>query len=260
MRVAPKSWHNEAWICSIEGHVAPTADVQRLSDADAALGVDLDDSTRLSRCLRCDLWVPVPLPRSSELPVLRDTGDPLPAPRRQRALEDAIIMRLIAIERGVHAVAFLLIAGAIALIWSHLRSVHRWSSSLVDQLSNGGHHTISSALSKISHLHSSTLLFLFIMAILYAAIEGIEAVGLWYERRWAEYLTVIATAGFLPLEIHELIAKVSVLRLGALVANVMIIVYLVVAKRLFGVRSGAPAPFDSSAHVEDPKRTHHRLS
>ena len=62
--------------------------------------------------------------------------------------------------------------------------------------------------------------------------------GLWKERRWAEYLTVVATAGFLPFEIRELFDRVSVFRVGALVVNVVILVYLVWAKRLFGVRGG----------------------
>ena len=42
------------------------------------------------------------------------------------------------------------------------------------------------------------------MILAYAAVEGIEAFGLWYQRRWAEYLTFIVTASLLPLEIYEL--------------------------------------------------------
>ena len=35
------------------------------------------------------------------------------------------------------------------------------------------------------------------------AEQGIEAVGLWYTKRWAEYLTFIATTILLPLETHR---------------------------------------------------------
>ena len=66
-------------------------------------------------------------------------------------------------------------------------------------------------------------------------LRRVEAVGLWRERRWAEYLTALATAGFLPLEVHELLKRVTILRVSALVVNVAILVYLVYAKRLFGV-------------------------
>ena len=75
----------------------------------------------------------------------------------------------------------------------------------------------------------------------YAVIESTEAVGLWRERRWAEYLTVVATAGFLPFEIRELLERVTPLRVAAIVVNLAILVYLVYAKRLFGVRGGAAA-------------------
>jgi len=74
-----------------------------------------------------------------------------------------------------------------------------------------------------------------VTAAVYCILEGTEAVGLWKERRWAEYLTAVATAGFLPFEIIELTKKVSPLKVGTLVVNVAILVYLIWAKRLFGV-------------------------
>jgi uncharacterized membrane protein (DUF2068 family) len=98
---------------------------------------------------------------------------------------------------------------------------------------------VTRTLEHILDLRSHTLLVLLFTAIGYAVVEGVEAVGLWLERRWAEYLTALATAGFLPFEIHELILRVTILRIGALVVNVATLVYLVWAKRLFGVRGGA---------------------
>ncbi len=74
--------------------------------------------------------------------------------------------------------------------------------------------------------------------MVYAVVESTEAVGLWHEKRWAEYLTVVATAGFLPFEILELLDRVTVLRVGALVVNLAVLVYLVWAKHLFGLRGG----------------------
>src|SRR5581483_10813842 len=75
----------------------------------------------------------------------------------------------------------------------------------------------------------------------YAVLEGVEAVGLWYQRRWAEYLTFVATIVFLPYEIYELTRSVSALKIVALVVNIAIAVYLLFAKRLFGLRGGAAA-------------------
>ena len=80
----------------------------------------------------------------------------------------------------------------------------------------------------------------------HAVVEGVEAVFLWKERRWAEYLTVLATLGFVPFEINELLDRVTILRVTALVVNLAIVVYLVYAKRLFGVRGGAKAIVDDT--------------
>jgi len=75
----------------------------------------------------------------------------------------------------------------------------------------------------------------------YAALEGIEAVGLWYQKRWAEYLTLIATSLFLPLEVIEMVHHFTAFKVVAFVINVAVVVYLLFAKRLFGLRGGAAA-------------------
>ena len=72
-------------------------------------------------------------------------------------------------------------------------------------------------------------------------LELVEGVGLWLAKRWAEYLTVVATAAFLPYEVYELTKSVTVTKVGAFVINVLAVVYLVLAKRLFGARGGRAA-------------------
>ena len=46
---------------------------------------------------------------------------------------------------------------------------------------------------------------------------------------------------FLPYEGYDLAVKVTWLRVGALVINLLLVVYLVWTKRLFGVRGGRQA-------------------
>jgi hypothetical protein len=64
---------------------------------------------------------------------------------------------------------------------------------------------------------------------------------LWLAKRWGEYLTVIATAAFLPYEVSELLKSVTVTKVGAFAINVLAVVYLLLAKRLFGLRGGRKA-------------------
>jgi len=75
----------------------------------------------------------------------------------------------------------------------------------------------------------------------YAILEGTEAVGLWRGRRWAEYLTFVATALLLPLEIYEITRRPTVLKGVTLAINLAVVLYLVWAKRLFGLRGGEGA-------------------
>jgi uncharacterized membrane protein (DUF2068 family) len=70
-------------------------------------------------------------------------------------------------------------------------------------------------------------------AILYGLLEVTEAVGLILRRRWAEYLVLLATVAFLPLEVDEVLRKPSALKALTLVINLAIAVYLVWRKQLF---------------------------
>ena len=56
--------------------------------------------------------------------------------------------------------------------------------------------------------------------------RGSRRSGLWFQRRWAEYLTFLVTTALLPLEIYELDATVSTLKLIAFVINLAVVAYL----------------------------------
>lgn len=75
-----------------------------------------------------------------------------------------------------------------------------------------------------------------VAAILYGVLELVEAVGLILRRRWAEYLVLLATLAFLPLEVDEMLRSPSALKALALAVNVAIAVYLVWRKQLFLTR------------------------
>jgi uncharacterized membrane protein (DUF2068 family) len=87
----------------------------------------------------------------------------------------------------------------------------------------------------------STLTLLAFLLIAYAALQVVEGVGLWLLSRWGEYFAVIATAVFLPLEVYELTKAITITRPLALAVNVAAVIYLLVSKRLFGLRGGRTA-------------------
>lgn len=246
MRVrAPwRDWHIETITCGARGHCAPAATVRVLRPTDSRYGVDLADGRRLARCLRCDAWIDATAaPKTVDaLP----TRDDLPKPRRGKLLRDAIVLRVIAVDRAIHAVVFALIAVALLIITLRLPTLQSFARSLNNDLTsladttgrNPSRSFVLRQANRVLDLSPTSLHVLLVTAIAYAVIEGVEAVGLWLERRWAEYLTAVATAGFLPFEVHELAKRITVFRVGALVVNLAILAWLVYSKHLFGVRGG----------------------
>ncbi len=90
----------------------------------------------------------------------------------------------------------------------------------------------------VGNLSPARLEALGIGAFLYAALFATEGVGLWLRKRWAEFLTVIATLTFVPVAVFELTRKVSPSRLAALVLNIVVVAYL--ARRLLSRRPDEP--------------------
>ncbi len=87
-------------------------------------------------------------------------------------------------------------------------------------------------------------------AIAYGALEATEAYGLWRRRRWGEWLTVVATSLFLIPELWALSKSVSVLKVGGLLVNLLVVAYLLWRLRRSRDEhaSEGPAP-DPAAHA-----------
>lgn len=239
-------FHYELLVCGTVGHELIGTDAAELRREDAILAREID-GIRWHRCLRCDAWVPFPAP---EKPSRRHPPgrDEIRLPLRGRPLRDRIVLRVIAIDRAFHFLILALLAGAIFVLAARrdeLRAIfYRVLSDIegtvVDQSHPVGHGLVHDVEELLS-LRSSTLRLVGGAVLALAVIELVEAVGLWYQRRWAEYLTFVVTTAFLPLEVYELTRTVSPLKVIALVVNLAIVVYLLFAKRLFGLRGGVAA-------------------
>lgn len=235
--------HLETITCGLRGHVTPAATVTRLrGESDAGLGVE-SDFYRFARCIRCDAWTSQVPPISSPTSEVVPDYESIELPRRGEALREAVVMRAIAVNKGIHATAFGLLGIVLTLIEFKLGPLKRWAQNVLDRLTKPLSDTgqdpsrdfLVRQFNKILGLHKGGLKVLLFTALLYCVVEAIEAVGLWREKRWAEYLTVLATAGFIPFELHELLKRVTVIRVGALVINIALIVWLIAKKRLFGL-------------------------
>jgi uncharacterized membrane protein (DUF2068 family) len=82
-------------------------------------------------------------------------------------------------------------------------------------------------LAQVAGLSPTRLELVALGALLYAGLFTVEGVGLWLRQRWAEYLTVIATTPFLPIEIFELSQRLTLPRVTALLVNLLVVAYLI---------------------------------
>jgi uncharacterized membrane protein (DUF2068 family) len=232
--------------CGLQGHELIGTDVAQLGPDDALIARDRD-GLRWYRCLRCDSWLPLPPPTDP-------SRDRLPArenielPLRGRPLRDRFVLRLIAVDRIAHFLLIGLLAAAL-LLFAHDRARLRGSwTRIVNRLqgATGGpltdtHRGLLHDLDRLFTISSGKLVLYGVLLAAYALINLVEAVGLWSSRRWAEYLTLVEVVVLVPVEIHELIVKLSPLKILTLVLNFAVVAYLLVAHRLFGVRGGERA-------------------
>lgn len=101
---------------------------------------------------------------------------------------------------------------AIRLITAlHIDPMSRVAMALMDEADN-----ISAR--GLRHLGEAS----FVLAFLYV----VEGSGLMAKKVWAEYFTVVMTAGAIPWELHELIRRYTDVRLAVLLGNVGVVLYL----------------------------------
>jgi len=77
------------------------------------------------------------------------------------------------------------------------------------------------------------------LAAIYAVLHLIEGTGLLLRKKWAEWLTVIATGSFVPMEIYEIARHCTISRIALLIANLAVVFYLIWVIRQKPHASGA---------------------
>ncbi|MGI8863729.1 MAG: DUF2127 domain-containing protein [Solirubrobacteraceae bacterium] len=248
--------------CGFSGHALVGLDTDLVRAEDGVL-VREDPPIRWHRCLRCDCWValeaPAPgAPRAPGAPGRKPvpSREEIEMPLRGKALRDKYVLRPIAVDRAFHFLVLVLLGVAVLAFAGHATSLRDTYYRVLTDLQGGvdggpvqstGHVGILHELDRLFSLRSGTLHEVGIGLLGYGLLEGIEAIGLWMAKRWAEYLTFLATAILLPLEIYEIIHKRSGLKIVGFIINVAVVIYLLYAKRLFGLRGGGAADAEERA-------------
>ena len=153
-------------------------------------------------------------------------------------------------DRGLEAIAFFKLAKGVLLVIvgaGAAKLVHadvyqfalRWVAALHADPDNRYIHWL---LEKLMSVDARTLRHLRVGTFVYAALVFTEGIGLLCQQTWAEYLTVIATASFIPLELYELLKHFTAVKLGVLGINVAVVWYLIKMLRKNKLRHPQPSP------------------
>jgi uncharacterized membrane protein (DUF2068 family) len=232
--------------CARKGHVTYAAD-------EPAYRARLEASTPLGdawRCLRCGSYV-LGEPHGS------GPADDAPVLLRGKALRSAFILRALAIERWGRGLIIVLLAIGVFRLKTTQVSLQQLFDRDLSSLKpffeqihfNVRDSSTVNAIEKVLNAKPSTLNLIAAGLLGYGLLQIVEGIGLWSLKRWGEYVAVVGTTLFIPLEVYEITEKASWLKITVLVINIAAVAYLLLSKRLFGVRGGHRAYAESLHEV-----------
>jgi uncharacterized membrane protein (DUF2068 family) len=114
--------------------------------------------------------------------------------------------------------------GALGLLNPHFaKIITSWATTLAADRHD---HLLDTLVTHVVDVDEKTLRLLSVGSFLYAMLFYTEGFGLFFDKRWAEFLTIVTTAGLIPFEVFELLRRVTMLKIEVLAANVSIVAYL----------------------------------
>ena len=139
---------------------------------------------------------------------------------------DDRLIRLIAVFKFVKAALLIALGvGAFKLLHKDIGDIlEHWIEAL--HLDPGGR-MLERALAKASDVRPDQMKKIGAVSFLYAGLFLAEGTGLWMQKRWGEWLTVIITSSLVPVEVYEIDRHFSMIKVGVLLINLAIVAYLI---------------------------------
>ena len=136
------------------------------------------------------------------------------------------LLRLIAVFKFLKSAMLIALGvGAFKLLHKDVGGMlEHWTEALRLDPAN---RFVDAALVRASHLRPEQIKNLGLGSFLYAALFLAEGTGLWLEKRWGEWLTVIITSSLVPVEIYEIYRHPGPVKVAVLVINLGIVGYLI---------------------------------
>ena len=136
------------------------------------------------------------------------------------------LLQLIALFKLLKAALLIAVgAGALKLLHKDVAgAVEHWVELLKLDPNN---HYVDTALEKASNITPYKIKELGLGSMIYAGLFLTEGIGLWFGKRWAEWLTVIITSSLIPIEIYEIYRHPTPVKIAVILINIAIVAYLV---------------------------------
>jgi uncharacterized membrane protein (DUF2068 family) len=136
--------------------------------------------------------------------------------------------------KGVRTVAtfeaakgLVVIAAGLGIISLRHKDIWGVAESFLEFLhANPHHHYVGVFINLVSRISDVHLWKIAAVAGAYAILRFVEAFGLWYALPWAEWMAFVSGAIYIPFEFVDLVRRPTPLRLGILVANTLIVLYM----------------------------------
>jgi uncharacterized membrane protein (DUF2068 family) len=151
---------------------------------------------------------------------------------RVRSRHDQWIIAIGAFKLGQATLFILLGIGAVRLLHSDLVGIVE--HFIYAMRFNPEGHLVNLILEKVGLIDSHRMKQISVAIFAIAALDFIEGIGLVLEKAWAEFVTLILTASFLPWELFLMIRHLTWMRVGLTAINLAVVLYLLfyVRKRM----------------------------
>jgi uncharacterized membrane protein (DUF2068 family) len=129
----------------------------------------------------------------------------------------------------IHILAkgFLLLIVAVKLLTLLNQDVHqRFADFIARHQIDPENSIVRRIFEKLTGVGNQQLMMFSLGSLTYSGLQLTEGIGLWMQKRWAEFLTVIATSLLIPVEIYEIFEKFTWIRILAFVVNLFVVWYL----------------------------------
>jgi len=147
-------------------------------------------------------------------------------PGSRRRASGGRLLRVIAVFKFLKAASLIAVSvGVFRMLHQDLgMRLEHWVRAM--RLDPGNRY-VEHVLMRVSNLTPVQIKQIGLVGLIYAGLFLVEGTGLWLQRRWGEWVTVVITGMLVPVEVYEIVHRPSVPKVLVLLVNVGIVVYLI---------------------------------